>query len=386
MVVAILKKYSSSTYFNFYHLTDQLKLKIAENASKIDKEGCYPEEEFKWLAADNLLAVTAPGHEFDFNLPKTASLLTLLKQTGSANLSVGRIYEGHINALQLVHLYGNDKQKQHWFGEAVEKQKLFGVWNTQAQDGVRIYDLGDGDYRLEGSKTFCSGSHLVNRPLITAEMISADKSGWQMCIIPTEKVKPLAIDPNFWKPLGMRASASFKIDFTGVEIQEKDLLGEPDSFYRQPYFSGGAIRFSAVQLGGAEAIFSEVQSFLRMLGRTDDVFQRARIAEMAYLIESGNVLLNQTGEKWDLWISQHQSEEKIIAYAGMVRTFITEICTRVMQIAENCVGARGLMQPSALERIHRDLTLYLRQPAPDATLTQIGEYVLNQEKTNDLWN
>ncbi len=367
-------------------MTDQLHNRIAENAANIDTEGFFPQEEFKWMATEGLLSVTNPGNDMDFNLLKTASLLQLLKKTGSANLSVGRIYEGHINALQLISLYGNDQQKSHWFREVEEEQKLFGVWNTYAEDGVYIRDLGDGDYRLEGCKTFCSGSGWINRPLITGEMISPDKKGWQMCVIPVEKVKPITIDPSFWKPLGMRASASFKMDFTGIEIQEKDLLGVPNAYYLEPNFSAGSIRFAAVQLGGATAVFCETQRFLRRMNRINDPFQKARIAEIAYLIESGNVFLHQAGEKLDVWTKGNASAEKIIAYAGMVRTFIEEICTRTMRLAEQCVGARGLLRPNAFERIHRDLTFYLKQPAPDATLLQIGGYVLNQEKTDGIWN
>ncbi|WP_262711822.1 hypothetical protein [Dyadobacter frigoris] len=39
-----------------------------------------------------------------------------------------------------------------------------------------------------------------------------------------------------------------------------------------------------------------------------------------------------------------------------------------------------------MERIHRDLTTYLRQPAPDATMTAIGEYILKQENTTGIWD
>lgn len=366
-------------------MTDQLHQKIFENAANIDIEGNFPEQEFKWLAAEGLLSITNPGQELDFNLVKTASLLQLLKKVGSANLAVGRVYEAHVNALQLIGLYGSEHQKKHWFDKAKQEQKLFGVWNTQAENGIRIHDLGDGCYRLEGSKTFCSGSTWINRPLITGEIISPDKKGWQMCIIPTENVKPIMVDSSFWKPLGMRASASFKMDFTGIEIREKDLLGKPDDYYRQPSFSGGAIRFAAVQLGGAQAVFDQTKKFLQMMNRTTDPFQRARIAEMAFLIESGNLWINQAGEKADLWITESASEEKTIAYAGMMRTFVEEICTRILYLSGQCIGARGLMRPSTIERVLRDLTLYLKQPAPDATLTQIGGYVLNQEKTDDIW-
>ncbi|MGI4727012.1 MAG: acyl-CoA dehydrogenase family protein [Janthinobacterium lividum] len=365
-------------------MTDQLHQKISENANRIDVEGAFPKQEFAWMAEAGLFSYTIPEAE---NIPiKTASILQLLKKAGSANLAVGRVYEGHVNALQLIDLYGNEQQKIHWYNEVNSAKKLFSVWNTQADDGIKIHDLGDGFFRLEGSKTFCSGSGWINRPLITGEMISADKRGWQMCIIPTENVKTISIDQSFWKPFGMRASASFKMDFTGLKIQEKDLLGKPNDYYRQPYFSGGSIRFAAVQLGGAEAIFSETQRFLQVLGRTEDAFQRARIAEMAYLIESGNLWLNQAGNNMDLWLKEPNSAEKIISYAGMQRTFVAEICTRIIHLSEQCVGARGLMRANPLERIIRDLTFYLRQPAPDATLTGIGGYVLNQEKTDGIWN
>ncbi|RYE21463.1 MAG: acyl-CoA dehydrogenase, partial [Sphingobacteriaceae bacterium] len=172
-------------------LTNQLYQKIKENAAQIDIEGAFPEQEFTWLAEAGLLEYPLSQTE---NYPiKTASTLQLLKKTGSANLAVGRIYEGHVNALQLIALYGNDQQKSTWFEQVKTAKKLFSVWNTQADDGIKIHDLGDGFYRLEGSKTFCSGSGWIDRPLITGELISADKKGWQMCIIPTENVKPVTI-------------------------------------------------------------------------------------------------------------------------------------------------------------------------------------------------
>ncbi len=57
-----------------------------------------------------------------------------------------------------------------------------------------------------------------------------------------------------------------------------------------------------------------------------------------------------------------------------------------MPLAERSVGARGLMRPQPFERIHRDLTFYLRQPAPDATVVDIGQYVAtNPTNAHDLW-
>lgn len=361
--------------------------RIADQAAVTDADGDFPADAFRWLAAAGLLSVTLPGHDLDQTRANTAPLLQLLKRIGAANLAVGRVYEGHVNALQLIRLYAKPEQQQRWFANATDHLRLFSVWNTQADNGIRIHALDDGRYRLEGAKTFCSGAGWVSRPLITGELIkNGQPQGWQMVIVPTETVREPAEDRRFWQPLGMRASASFRLDFTGVELTDADLLGQPNDYYRQPYFSGGAIRFAAVQLGAAEALFDATRGYLSELNRTNDVFQQTRLAEMAYLIESGNQWINMAGTKTDQWIRDGADAAKIVAYANMTRTAIEEVCLRVMPLAEKSVGARGLMRPLPFERIHRDLTFYLRQPAPDATLTDIGRYALTHpDDAHDLW-
>ena len=360
--------------------------RIADAAPETDDDGLFPESVFGWLAEAGLLAVTLPGGDLDDKLPNTAGLLQLLKRIGTGNLAVGRVYEGHVNALNLVGQYATPTQKRTWYADVTQHHRLFSVWNTQAGDGVRIHALGQGRYVLEGSKTFCSGSGWIHRPLVTGELLGAEQVGWQMCIIPTERVKAIPQNGRFWQPLGMRASVSYKLDFTGVELTDDDLLGQPGDYFRQPYFSGGAIRFAAVQLGGAEALFDATRSLLVSMNRTDDLFQRARLAEMAYLIESGNQWIDTAGRKADAWRALGGEADRIVAYANMTRTAIEEICLRAMQLAERSVGARGLMRPLPFERIHRDLTFYLRQPAPDATLIDIGQYVLkNETDGHDLW-
>ncbi len=355
---------------------------IACNAPSVDIAGRFPEKEFEDMARSGLLKIVLPGERLDFNVPHLKGLLHLLKQTGSANLSVGRIYEGHINALQLVDAYARKEQKEKWFQDAVEN-KLFGVWNSEGHDGVTIEAVGNNKYRLTGSKMFCSGAHWIQRPVVTGRLKDGDKSGWQMCVLSMEKLNHLKIDSSFWNPMGMKASASFKIDFTGVEICACDLLGMPDSYYKEPFFNGGAIRFAAVQLGGAMAIIDATHKFLKTLKRTGTDYQKGRMAEMAILAECGNNWLNSAAAKMGGWHADPASAEKNTAYSGMVRTAIENICSRIIYLSGVCTGPMGLMHPGLLERLHRDLTFYLRQPAPDAVVTGVGNYLFNLENMED---
>lgn len=343
----------------------------------------FPAQSFAWLREARLLSITLPGEPMDFNSCPTAQQLQLLKLIGKGNLSVGRIYEGHINALFLIHLFGSAVRKERWYHDA-QQGHLFGVWNTQAGDGITIAAQGNGRYVLQGSKTFCSGAQRVTRPIVPGQLIDeqGNDRGWQMSVVPLDQYPDVPTDPSFWQPLGMRASVSHKIDFSGIELAEDDLLGQPNDYHRQPYFSGGAIRFAAVQLGGAEAIFDATRTYLQQLRRTEDPYQRMRLGEMATLIETGNLWLRQAGEQAD----RSAPDEQVINYANMARSAVERIGLDVMRLAERCVGARGLLHPQPFARLHADLTTYLRQPAPDIALAQVGQYVSEQPApAHTLW-
>lgn len=348
--------------------------RLAAHAAQTDKIGSFPTKEFDWLRTAGLLSapLSLANDGVDLMTPaNTLTLLHILKHIGRGNLAVGRIYEGHVNALQLIQRFASSAQQARWASDA-QAGHVFGVWNTQAADGVHLQPLPTGGYCLQGSKTFASGAGHITRPLITGALPG---SGWQLFVLPTDILPPV-LDAAFWQPLGMRATASLHADLSNLEISPEELIGQPGDYYQQPWFSGGAIRFAAVQLGGAEAIFDETRRFLQQLGRTDDPYQRMRLGEIAMLIESGNLWLRGAAEH----AARPQAEtdaEATVAYANLVRTAVEEICLRVLQLAERCVGARGLLQPEPFERLHRDLTHYLRQPAPDAAVADAGRFVLH---------
>ena len=355
--------------------------RLFAQAAATDVTGGFPTQEFEWLRATGLLTIVLPAALGGANLHSAAAtppLLQVLRHVGRGNLAVGRVYEGHLNALLLIQRLGSAAQVTRYAADA-RAGRLFGVWNTEnPAEGVRLEALPNGRYRLHGAKTFASGAGQLARPLITGAL--PEGRGWQLFVLPADAQAP-ALDRSFWQPLGMRATASFRADLTGLEIGPEDLIGSPDAYYQQPAFSGGAIRFAAVQLGGAEAVFEETRDFLRGLDRTDDPYQRQRLGEMALALESGLHWLRGAAENAARpAAATPDGAEATVAYANMTRTAIEKICLDMLHLAERCVGARGLLQPLPFERLHRDLTHYLRQPAPDAALADVGRFVLEGKR------
>lgn len=360
----------------------------AELAAETDAGQVFPTRAFELAAEAGLLAAPVAqelgGAGLDGSAATRSELLTLLKTVGRGDLSVGRLYEGHVNALQLIQTFGRPEQLAAWAADACERQLLFGVWNTEAGDGVKLIPLDGGRYRLEGAKTFASGAGNVQRPIVTGAL---PDGCWQMVVVPANEVS-VEIDPSWWRPLGMQASTSYKIDFSGVELGGECLLGQPGDYFLQPWFFGGAIRFAAVQLGGAESLLDETRRYLQALGRTTDPYQQARVADGTIAIESGNLWLQGAAQAVD--IGPHRDArsdvDRMVGYANMTRLAIETICLDVIRLTERAVGARGLLQPLPIERIIRDLTLYLRQPAPDAALASVGRLVLERtSQVHEVW-
>ena len=402
----------------------QLAPRLLAQAAATDTIGGFPAQEMTWLREAGLLTAALPASLGGAGLGEPAAALALLQalyHVGRGNLAVGRLWEGHVNALLLIRCFGTPAQLTRAAADA-RAGHVFGVWNTEnPAEGVHLTPVptAPGRYCLRGAKTFASGAGHITRPVLTA-MLAAPPTppapparrdqgplppaspataaaptppapaGWQLLLLRADELPPV-LDRSFWRPLGMRATASFRADFTGLEIGADDLVGQPNDYYRAPWFGGGAARFSAVQLGGAAAVLDETRRFLRRLNRTDDPYQRQRLGEL--------LLLHETGQRWLRGAAEHAALpatpadalpparlEALAAYANALRTTTEDICLQTLRLAERCVGARGLLQPEPFERLHRDLTHYLRQPAPDAAQADVGRFALASDKpAYQLW-
>jgi alkylation response protein AidB-like acyl-CoA dehydrogenase len=356
----------------------------AANAAAIDCNGAFPVEEFKQISELGLLSAPLMpefgGLGLGIDSKFTHAMLLLLKKIGWGNLAVGRIYEGHVNALQLIQTFGTREQIQRYAKDARDNFKIFGVWNAEAKDGVKVIPLENGRYQLQGSKTFCSGSGYVERPFVNGAL---PDGGWQMCVVSMEEVETVPY-ADWWQPSGMRATASHKVDFSNVELDGTALIAAPEDYNRQPWLTSGSIRFAAVQLGGAEALFDATRHYLQSLNRTNDAYQEARMGQMAIAIETGNLWLKGAAELIAEYAptfcgdahQEHPNGDRLVAYVNMARTAIEQICMDVIQLCERSVGTRGLLPPYPMERIIRDLSLYLRQPGFDASLQSVGKHTL----------
>ncbi|MFC3123786.1 acyl-CoA dehydrogenase family protein [Pseudoroseomonas globiformis] len=355
---------------------------VQERAAALDADAApYPEADLADMAAAGLMTAPLPselgGAGWGIEPGKATALMTALRLVGRGSLPLGRLYEGHVNALRLVMLHGNAVQRKA-AAAAARDGRLFGVWNAEMPGGGTW--LGP-DSMLHGSKIYCSGAGLVARALITARQ--GDGGPASMLLLPLDTQQHRA-DLAPWTAAGMRASATGHFSFEGMIVTPDMILGEPDAYFAQPDFSAGAWRFLAVQLGGAEALVSALRQHLRATGRGADPHQGTRFGQAVTALETARLWVARAAELAETGVCD---AGRLLAYVDLARGAVEEAALAVLELTQRSIGLAAQCRPSPAERISRDLATYLRQPGPDrALMAGAAACLQDPAEPGDIWD
>ena len=286
-------------------------------------------------------------------------LLRLLYRTGREDLAFGRLFEGHVDAMQIVWRYGTGEQRTR-LAQSVADGAALGVWNAElAGEPLRL--TGD---RLSGGKSFASGAGILSHALVTAET-----DGGRRLILLDLVSAPPTIDRSVWNVVGMQRSETHVVRWSDAAIPATALIGQADDYVREPWFSGGALRFAAVQAGGIAALVDRTRDHLVTSHRGNDPHQAGRLAALYGLAEAaaGAVRTAAAG-----WFGEDGARLPLVSAA---RAAVYKAGGRAIILAQEAVGVQALFVDHPLAATITDLSVYLRQPAPDAQRMKVGAAV-----------
>ncbi len=341
--------------------------RLCDLGAACDTDRRFPTESLKALTAHALhsrFAADAPtalsGSEQD--------LFDWLRFIGRADLSLGRLYEGHVNAVKLIVWFGSVEQKRR-MREQLADGKFYGVWATEPVPGVGLVESGD-EMRLTGGKSFASGAGHLDFAIVTAQPASGPR---RLVVVPANDFS--RADVSGWNVRGMRATMSGSYDLTDLAIAPDDLLGPPGVYDDEPRFTAGAWRFAAVQLGGIEALVAETRATMSDAARRDPL-QRLKFADAVEAMRSAYFWVQRSAAMFE---AQHADAP---AFARMTRGVIERAALDVMTLAARIVGTRSAFDGQRIDKIIRDLSLYLRQGGPDYARDQAAIAWLD----HDIWD
>lgn len=344
--------------------------KLATLGARYDAAPLFPADSLHALVAAGLHRRFAPpvagGEPFEDDRSHHFALRDALRIVGRGDLSIGRLFEGHVNALRLFGWYGSRDQLA-WLGRALATGAWFGVWATEPSPGVRL--TGDDPPALTGEKMFASGAGGLDYSVVTAAPETGDR---RLVVVPAND--PERANLSGWRVRGMRASASGRYDLSGLTVTPAMLLGRPGDYDRDPRFTAGAWRFCAVQLGGIEALLAEMVLTLGDAARSDPV-QRARVADA--------VVATRTAGFWvtEAALRAADEEEDAAGVACLARGVVERAGFTVMEAAARLLGTRSAFDGERVDKIIRDLSLYLRQAGADQARDRAAQGLLD----HDIW-
>jgi len=332
-------------------------------AATLDAEARFPAADFDDLRAAGLLTASLPveagGLGLGTGAEGAAALARVLALLGEGNLAVARLYEAHVNALQLAFRYGNPTLTDQVTADA-QAGHLFALWVTDPPTGGLQLNAGT----LSGAKLFCSGAGAASRALVTAETAA----GVQMLIV---DVTAARIAPARVRLAGMRAAVTGAVDFDGITVAPWQALGAPGDYLREPIFSAGAWRGSAAALGGLTALLTLHRDELTSRHRAGHPAQAARFGEALIAHETARLWVAQAARRACL---EDGPPGEIVAYVNLARLAVESACLDALRLTGRSLGLPAFALGHPAERVARDLAVFLRQPAPDETLANAAAY------------
>ena len=98
------------------------------SAEALDVDGGFPADEIRALADQGLLAAPLPlrfgGAGLLCGPQGAAALAKVLQLLGGGSLALGRLYEGHVNALALIAAYAREEQLAYYAARVRERQSF----------------------------------------------------------------------------------------------------------------------------------------------------------------------------------------------------------------------------------------------------------------------
>ncbi|PXV55864.1 Acyl-CoA dehydrogenase [Dyella jiangningensis] len=349
---------------------EELRRVLDPLAVEDDRVDGAPVEALNYLVACGATTAVLPasfgGAEFGWSPRASLALSHLLRCLGGTHLSLARLYEGHVNAFQLIWTFGQPHQRDALCRYVADGGWL-GVWNAPHPDGpLQLGIRGPGQYTLDGMKAYASGAGLIDRPLVTARH---DVLGERM-VWPAAKYQ--AGGRHEWEMLGMRASITLPVRYQHAVVEREEIIGGDGDYHKEPMFTAGAWRFLAAQIGAGERLLEEMMHELTVAQRDGDPHQRARVSDACVAVESSLLWLDRARAAAD---SQGSADE-ITHVVRMARLAVERHLLDVIELVQRSIGLASFRRATLIERIARDLQTYLRQPAPDRVRDQVAAHAL----------
>jgi hypothetical protein len=355
---------------------DQALVAVAAEAAELDRAPRFPREAFFHLADAGALTATV-GAVRDGTSVRPG--WDLLRRVAAADASVGRILDGHQNAVERLEVAADEETRERELAAVAAGQRLLGVWGADPGPGegepARLHASADG-HALSGAKTFCSGAGGVDAALV---MVGND-DGEAPSLVLVDCGERVEVDRGWYRAAGLRASESHRVVFADAPVSA--VLGGPGELARDPWFSRDAMRTAAMWAGMVDAA---VEAALEDLAtrRPEDPLAQLAAGRIAAAHGTVDAWLDRAAAVADAAITDPDPSTLVTdrgtsvggdarATSIAMRGEIDRAAKAVLEVAAAACGSHPFVTGGRLDRARRDLETFLLQHRLEPLLAKLG--------------
>jgi alkylation response protein AidB-like acyl-CoA dehydrogenase len=358
---------------------------IARRAGEYDAAGANPIESWRDLWREGLLAGTVPTAHGGLGLDMP-TYIAVIRAVARGCANTGMTLHMHSTVMRFIDVLGTAEQKRRYFDEVVRHGKLFGSWGSEPavslsrtllmETAIRRDHAG---YVIDGVKHFCTMALGAAHYMVWCALDGGTDmaKSLQLALVPAETAG-ITTDGK-WDTLGMRATFSPSVTFTGVRVPDDGMLGDPGAALRVGVIESFALGYAAIYLGIAESALAFTMDYAKkrivrpenVAVAMDPIVQR-HIGELAAHLDAAGLVLTDSAARWDT-----ADPAALGPLANRAKYLATEVGLHVTSKVIQVVGGRGAYKDYPAERAFRDLrTCTLMPPTVDRMLEAIGRSAL----------
>src|SRR5450830_1332714 len=371
-----------------------LAARLAETANARDQAGGHAAQEREWLRESGLLTLSIPVQFGGQGAPWTL-VYQVIRILARADSALAHVFGFHHLQLAGLQLYGNAQQQRHLLTLTVDERLFWGNALNPLDKRVTAQDSGDGsgdgDYVLNGIKSFSSGS--VGSDWLTVSAWHAPTKTALIAALPTRQAG-VQVQAD-WDAFGQRQTDSGNVHFDQVHLPSELVLQAP----AQVATAQATVRSQIAQLimtnlylGIAEGAFEAARRYTEEQAKawfasgvekaSDDPLVQHRYGQLWLLLRPAQVLADVAAQELDtvyrkgaLITAQDRgqlavavAEAKALAHkAGL------EISSQMFELT----GARSTSAQYGFDRYWRNVRVHTLHDPIDYKLRDLGRYALS---------
>jgi alkylation response protein AidB-like acyl-CoA dehydrogenase len=359
--------------------------RIGPRAAEYDAAASNPTDSWRDLWREGFLGAAIPAAHGGLGLDM-ATYIAAIRTIARGCASTAMTVHMHSTVLRFIDALGSEAQKRRYFGEVTTRGRLFGSWGSEPAVSLSrtflmettIREDGSG-YVVDGVKYFCTMALGASRYMVWCALDGGTDMSKSLVLALVPADAPGIATDGRWNTLGMRATYSPSVTFTGVRVPGDAILGEPGAAIRVGVVEAFALGYAAVYLGIAEAALGFAIDYAKKrvvkpenVAVAQDPAVQRHVGELSAHLEAALLVLADSAARWEGADVTARG-----ALANKAKFLATEAGLEVTSQVIQLVGGRGAYKDYPAERAFRDVrTSTLMPPTMDRMLEGIGKSAL----------